>query len=158
MILLSILILMPLCLAQDIRWPVQCLDYASKVGITTLQSYPYVAVQKKCTVTGTNNGFKPKKWIQIANTSNDLKNALNISPISVLVDASTWGQYSSGVYNGCNQSNIRLNHAVLAVGYDSQGNWIVKNSWSTGWGEKGYIRLAPNNTCGILSYNLQVTA
>ncbi|EAR95827.1 papain family cysteine protease (macronuclear) [Tetrahymena thermophila SB210] len=139
-------------------WPVQCLDYASKVGITTLQSYPYVAIQKKCAVTGTNNGFKPKKWIQIPNTSNDLKSALNFSPVSVLVDASTWGQYKSGIYNGCNQSNIRLNHAVLAVGYDQQGNWIVKNSWSTSWGENGYIRLAPNNTCGILSYNLQVTA
>ncbi|KAL4472617.1 hypothetical protein ABPG74_018566 [Tetrahymena malaccensis] len=139
-------------------WPVQCLDYASKVGITTLQKYPYVAVQKNCAVTGTNNGFKPKQWIRLPSTSNDLKNALNTSPISVLVDASTWGQYKSGVYNGCNQSNIKLNHAVLAVGYDSQGNWIVKNSWSTGWGENGYIRLAPNNTCGILSYNLQVTA
>ncbi|KAL4478023.1 hypothetical protein ABPG72_013462 [Tetrahymena utriculariae] len=139
-------------------WPASCLDYASKFGITTLQNYPYVAVQKSCNVTGTNNGFKPKSWQQIPNTSKDLQNALNNSPVSVVVDASTWSNYRSGVYNGCNQTNIRLNHAVLAIGYDQLGNWIVKNSWGTGWGEQGYIRLSPNNTCGILSYNYQITA
>ncbi|EAR99863.1 papain family cysteine protease (macronuclear) [Tetrahymena thermophila SB210] len=139
-------------------WPEQCLEYTAKFGITTLQSYPYVGVQKKCNVTGTNNGFKPKSWEQIPNTSKDLQHALNKSPVSVVVDASTWSHYRSGVYNGCDQNKIKLNHAVLAVGYDSVGNWIVKNSWSTYWGEQGYIRLAPNNTCGILSYNYQITA
>ncbi|KAL4432910.1 hypothetical protein ABPG74_014424 [Tetrahymena malaccensis] len=139
-------------------WPASCLDYASKFGITTLSSYPYVAVQKKCNITGTNNGYKPQAWKRIPNTSKDLQSALNSSPVSIVVDASTWGHYRSGIYNGCNQTHIQLNHAVLAVGYDSQGNWIVKNSWGTGWGEQGYIRLAPNNTCGILSYNYQITA
>ncbi|EAR99862.1 papain family cysteine protease (macronuclear) [Tetrahymena thermophila SB210] len=139
-------------------WPESCLDYSSKFGITTLQSYPYVGVQKKCNITGANNGFKPKSWKQIPNTSKDLQNALNNSPVSVVVDASTWSHYRSGVYNGCDQTKIRLNHAVLAVGYDQFGNWIVKNSWGTGWGEQGYIRLSPNNTCGILSYNYQITA
>ncbi|KAL4472365.1 hypothetical protein ABPG74_018314 [Tetrahymena malaccensis] len=134
-------------------WPAQCLDYSSKFGITTLQKYPYVAVQKKCNVTGTDNGFKPKSWIQIPNTSDDLKAALNMSPVSVLVDASNWGNYSQGVFNGCNQFNIQLNHAVLAVGYDIKGNWIIKNSWSPYWGEKGYMTLAPNDTCEDTSIN-----
>ncbi|EAR95842.1 papain family cysteine protease (macronuclear) [Tetrahymena thermophila SB210] len=139
-------------------WPAQCLDYASKVGITTLEKYYYIGVQQNCNVTGTNNGFKPKQWIYIRNTSNDLQSALNFSPVSVLVDASNWHNYRSGIFNGCDQSHIKLNHAVLAVGYDQQGNWIIKNSWSAHWGENGYMRLAPNNTCGILSSNLQVTA
>ncbi|KAL4432911.1 hypothetical protein ABPG74_014425 [Tetrahymena malaccensis] len=139
-------------------WPLEALKYASKYGIQTLSSYPYVAVQKKCNITGTNNGYKPQSWKILPNTSKDLQSALNSSPVSVLVDATTWGNYRSGIYNGCNQTKIQLNHAVLAVGYDSQGNWIVKNSWSTGWGEQGYIRLAPNNTCGILQYNIQISA
>ncbi|EAR95834.1 papain family cysteine protease (macronuclear) [Tetrahymena thermophila SB210] len=139
-------------------WPDQCLNYASKIGITTLDKYPYVGVMTNCRGSGTNNGFKPKSWIQIPNTSNDLKSALNFSPVSVLVDASTLGIYKSGIFNGCDQSNISLNHAVLAVGYDQQGNWIIKNSWGTQWGENGYMRLAANNTCGILSYNFQITA
>ncbi|EAR95836.2 papain family cysteine protease (macronuclear) [Tetrahymena thermophila SB210] len=137
---------------------VYCLDYASKVGITTLDKYPYVRIQKNCNVTGTNNGYKPKQWIKVPNTSNDLKSALNFSPVSVVVDATNWDNYESGIFNGCDQSNISLNHAVLAIGYDQQGNWIIKNSWSHYWGENGFMRLAANNTCGILSNNLQITA
>ncbi|EAR80578.2 papain family cysteine protease, partial (macronuclear) [Tetrahymena thermophila SB210] len=79
---------------------VESLDYASKVGITTLDNYPYIAVQKNCNMTGTNNGFKPKQWIQVPSTSNDLKRALNFSPVSVYVNAYNWGGYKSGIYNG----------------------------------------------------------
>lgn len=44
----------------------------------------------------------------------------------------------------------RLNHGVLLVGYFSEDDsWLVKNSWGTKWGEKGYIRLQGGNTCGI---------
>ncbi|RYH28372.1 hypothetical protein EON65_12430 [archaeon] len=37
-----------------------------------------------------------------------------------------------------------IDHAVVLVGYgEDQGNkyWLVRNSWSPGWGEKGYIRV-----------------
>jgi len=33
-------------------------------------------------------------------------------------------------------------HAVMAVGYDDSNNWfIVRNSWGSGWGMKGYFTL-----------------
>jgi C1A family cysteine protease len=33
-------------------------------------------------------------------------------------------------------------HAVLAVGYDDTNKWfVVRNSWGTGWGMKGYFTL-----------------
>jgi C1A family cysteine protease len=33
-------------------------------------------------------------------------------------------------------------HAVLAVGYDeAQRRFIVRNSWGTGWGQKGYFTI-----------------
>ncbi len=37
---------------------------------------------------------------------------------------------------------IEGGHAVLAVGYDDANQWfIVRNSWGTGWGIKGYFTL-----------------
>jgi cathepsin L len=69
-------------------------------------------------------------------------------PVSISVAADAWFSYSSGIYNG--KCGATINHAVVAVGYgaDATGKkyWIVRNSWGTGWGEKGHIRLHREDT------------
>lgn len=73
----------------------------------------------------------------------------NNGTMSVLVNAADWAYYSHGLYNHPYCKYGQLNHAVLLVGYTPE-YWIVKNSWSTNWGEQGYIRLSRNvNMCGI---------
>ena len=49
-----------------------------------------------------------------------------------------------------------IDHAVQLVGYGTDGGvdyWLVRNSWGTGWGEEGYIRIKRfgegNEPCGI---------
>jgi cathepsin H len=67
--------------------------------------------------------------------------------------------YSSGVYisSACGSTTMDVNHAVLAVGYGTEnGNpyWLVKNSWSTEWGDQGYFKiLRGKNQCGIAVCN-----
>jgi C1A family cysteine protease len=74
-----------------------------------------------------------------------LINALNQQPIGVSVDANNWSKYASGIFTNCGTS---LDHNVLLVGV-TDTYWKIKNSWGTSWGEKGYIRIAGGNTCGI---------
>ena len=78
-------------------------------------------------------------------------------PIQVAIDASrlTFGFYSSGVYydEECKNGPNDLDHSVLLVGFgteDGQDYWLVKNSWSTNWGDHGYIKMSTkNNNCGV---------
>ncbi|KAL4459368.1 hypothetical protein ABPG74_017981 [Tetrahymena malaccensis] len=136
----------------------QAFLYASRVGMKSESAYPYTAIWGSCKVSGTSNGYKPVSFVSVGQNTLALQTALNASPVSVAIDATNLSLYTSGVYNGCNPQYINLNHAVLAVGYDAQGNWIIKNSWGASWGQQGYFLLAPNNTCGILDNPQQITA
>ena len=88
-----------------------------------------------------------------------MKSALAKQPLAVAVDAesSAWNNYSSGVLD-TSRCGTSLDHAVLVTGWghDSKSGldyWMVKNSWGTRWGDKGYIKLAAqadgHGICGV---------
>ena len=97
-------------------------------------------------------------------------------PVSVGIDAAhkSLSFYSNGVYyeEKCNNDIDGLDHAVLAAGYGEingevrssdqlyklhnnnvcvlQKYWLVKNSWSTYWGNDGYVLMSQkDNNCGV---------
>jgi len=128
-------------------------------GIDTEASYPYKAVDQKCafnnkTIGATVTGFTD---IPSKNESALQQAVATVGPIAVAIDAShfSFQFYHSGVYDEWFCSQTRLDHGVLAVGYgaDPKGTkyWLVKNSWGTSWGQKGYIWMSRdrNNQCGI---------
>lgn len=83
-------------------------------------------------------------------------------PAAIAVNADGWGNYRGGIATTSSlRCTSQLTHAVQLVGYgteNGQDYWIVRNSWSASWGEKGYIRLARgSNTCCVLCAVMGVT-
>ncbi|EAR95695.1 papain family cysteine protease (macronuclear) [Tetrahymena thermophila SB210] len=119
--------------------------YIKNHNLTTEAEYPYQAKQGKCQkVTGTQYSLQSYTDVKQGDIQ-DLLNSLQKQPVAIAVDANNWKLYTGGVFSNCGTS---LDHGVLLVGYENNA-WIVKNSWGTTWGEKGYIRLASGNTCGL---------
>jgi len=142
-------------------WYQSCWRYAMAAGGNQGESsYRYTARKGYCKF---NRGQVVATVSSFHDTSpgseSDLANALaRVGPVSVAIDASanSFRRYRSGVHYSRSCSSSRLNHAVLAVGYGSESGrdyFLVKNSWGTGWGAGGYIKMIRNyyNNCGIAS-------
>ena len=129
-------------------------------GITREDQYgPYLGNDGYCHLNDTKPVFSIKGYVNVTSGSNEaLKVALaRQGPISVGIDAShkSLSFYSNGVYYepACNNTADGLDHAVLAVGYGEikgEKYWLIKNSWSTYWGNDGYVLMAQkDNNCGV---------
>jgi len=139
----------------------QAFTYIQKnKGIDTEESYPYKARDGKCAFKPANVGATDRGFKDInAGSESDLTDAIaTVGPISVAIDASqsSFQFYHTGVYSDSRCSSTQLDHGVTAVGYGTLSGkdyYIVKNSWGTSWGDKGYILMARNskNMCGIAS-------
>jgi len=73
-----------------------------------------------------------------------IKNAIyDYGPVTVALRAGpAFKAYSGGVFNTAESGKV--NHGVVLVGWDDNiggGVWILRNSWGTGWGEDGYMRI-----------------
>jgi cathepsin L len=123
--------------------------------------YPYTGGSGNCAFNAAKGVTQVNFVYTLPNTGNegDLAGFVySKGPVSCMVDAShtSFRLYSSGVYNEPACSTLQLTQPVCTVGYGADGTnayWIVKNSWGTGWGEQGYIRMSRNrnNQCGIAS-------
>jgi C1A family cysteine protease len=131
-------------------------------GLCTESDYPYVSgttkkegeCLTKCSLV---SGSNVKNFVDVEpSNDNAFVTALSKTPLAVAIEADQreFQLYKSGVFTGT--CGTKLDHGVLAVGY-SKEYYLVKNSWSTSWGDAGYIKLARgqeyNNgdgQCGIL--------
>ena len=135
-------------------------------GLCSEADYPYVSGTTKtagnCAKTCHNvAGSAIAKFVDVQPASDlAMMTALAQQPVSVAIEADQreFQLYKSGVFTGACGTN--LDHGVLAVGYGSDAGsdyYKIKNSWSSTWGEKGYIRIGRGASynggkgqCGVL--------
>ena len=132
-------------------------------GQTTEYMMPYTSYKGdngNCSFNNTAHGTPAAVTIDgyVRVKSNDVAavmNAVQLGPLAVSVDAGGWQHYESGIYDApfkSNSTTIDIDHVVQMVGYgvdaelDDTPYWIIRNSWATGWGEKGFMRIqrSPN--------------
>uniref|UniRef100_A0A8D0HFX8 Counting factor associated protein D n=1 Tax=Sphenodon punctatus TaxID=8508 RepID=A0A8D0HFX8_SPHPU len=128
-------------------------------GIATTESYgPYMGQNGYCHSNQSELIARVSSYINVdpGNTT-ALKAAIyKHGPVAVNIDAShkSFAFYANCIYHepDCNSSR-HLDHAVLAVGYgvlQGENYWLIKNSWSTYWGNDGYILMSmQDNNCGV---------
>ena len=143
-------------------FPSQALSFVqSNGGISTEQSYPYISGNtdrdESCNMTSRSKlSIKISAVVTVPISEAAYISAIRKQPVTVLVnsDNDAWKQYTSGVVTDCIMDVNDLDHAVLAVGYDSS-SYKIRNSWGPDWGDHGYIHLARINetaaACGMIN-------
>jgi len=140
--------------------------YIVRDGLQTDAQYPYISgdsIKHPCHYNESEVVFNIGSYANI--TSGDEDQMAYIvatnSPIATIIDASYPGFefYESGIYTSTKCDVKGANHGISIVGYgetwtnkeaDLVPYWILKNTWTTQWGEEGFMRLVRGKKmCGI---------
>jgi KDEL-tailed cysteine endopeptidase len=134
--------------------------YAIDFGMCAEDSYPYKAVSGSCNINNCDVAVKVVDCKDVApNDQVALASAVSLGPVSIAIEADTriFQSYSSGVITS-STCGTNLDHGVLIVGYGIENEikyWLIKNSWSSSWGDKGYVKIERSESsndpgiCGV---------
>jgi hypothetical protein len=120
-----------------------------RIGAVLESNFPYVAADAPF-VGPYPRAYRYSAWSYVTGYSSSpsveiIKQAIyQYGPVKTSIYAGdNFSAYTSGVFTGDTVPEGELtNHAVTIVGWsDTDGAWIIKNSWGTSWGEGGYIRV-----------------
>ncbi|KAM7000528.1 cathepsin O [Tautogolabrus adspersus] len=138
--------------------PVRALDWLkrTRVKLVPQTEYPYKARTGICHFFSQSHGGVAVKYFTAHDFSGQeeamMGQLVERGPLAAIVDAVSWQDYLGGIIqHHC--SSQWSNHAVLVVGYNTDGDipyWIVQNSWGATWGNEGYVYIRiGGNVCGI---------
>jgi len=131
-------------------------------GICSEESYPYTS-GKSAQSGACQSCSSVASLISCADvTPNNqiaLAEAVAQGPVSIAIqaDSSIFQSYKSGIITSPT-CGTTLDHGVVIVGYGTENTtpyWKVRNSWSSSWGEAGYVRILKSSgtndigICGV---------
>jgi cathepsin B len=137
-------------------------QFLQSTGIPSDACYPYTSgggdsgtCNSQCADGSDLKLYKASKYYQTGSVENTQKDLAKNGPVetgfSVYQD---FMAYKSGVYQH-RSGGLLGGHAVKIVGWGVEGStpyWIVANSWTENWGEKGFFRIKRgSNECGFES-------
>jgi hypothetical protein len=111
-------------------------------GIELNSDYPYTSgggSTGSCKFNSGRIAVSITGYKSVGRGESSLKSALNAGPASLCLAASSWQSYRGGILSKCDNN---VDHCVQGTGYSGSSYWRIRNSWGTGWGESGFIRLA----------------
>jgi C1A family cysteine protease len=135
------------------------------MGLMLDSAYPYIGQDGRCAYDASQFNVKVTGYSSLTPGDEQLLvEAIAQQPVAIAIEITpSLLYYANGIYHGedCRSQhppNVNiLDHAVVAVGY-TDAAILVRNSWSTYWGDNGFITIARgNNTCGIATYVNTVT-
>jgi len=124
-------------------------------GIMSGTDYPYKGRASTCKFDKSKAVAHFSNWTFVDVTDEEVLREFLYSngPVSIGAHADEWFYYSGGVFDSsCKTEN---DHAILLTGWGVTESgikyWVIKNSWGTSWGIKGYMHLIRGkNKCGML--------
>ena len=139
-------------------WPDNCYDYSKRSGgrLAASKDYVYRAKDSSCKASSMPNAAISHKimgYVAVASTEAANIEALSTGSLSAAFEVTDYfQQYRGGIMKDTTCKG-RPNHAVTAVGY-TERFVLVKNSWGTGWGDRGFVKFARNHdNCGLFFYS-----
>ncbi len=131
--------------AHDYHWKKKP-PSEKRAGAVLEKAFPYAEEDVSCGGPY-KHPYKLTGWRYVTNNKSvpsvaKIKEAIyRHGPVSVAVCAgSAFQSYKSGVFKTNETCSGVVNHGVVLVGWDdAKKAWILRNSWGTSWGQKGYM-------------------
>jgi C1A family cysteine protease len=124
-------------------------DPCGDSGAVLEEDFPYSATDEPCDCPYPHEYFI-EDWAYVGDPNgvaevDEIKQAIydyGVVSVAVCVN-NAFRDYENGVFSG--PSCTSMNHAVSLVGWDdnqgTEGVWFLRNSWGSGWGENGYMKI-----------------
>lgn len=140
-------------------YPNQAARFLLNTGVPDESCLPYMSSGGSDISCSRACGDSSKRAVKISSFSLPTDNARSLSAIrealqrgplvTTMAAYNDFMNYRGGIYKRVSNSLVG-GHAIVIVGYNDKDRYlIIRNSWGTSWGERGYGRISYDDTSGI---------